>query len=109
MGTSQLIARCIAGVLIGLCSCDRSLPVQRTAATASAEDTGRPRNQSVGKKMKVTIGSKPFAATLDDTPAAAKLKAMLPLTLDLLELNGNEKHGRLPARLPADDANPGTI
>lgn len=59
--------------------------------------------------MKVTVVSTTFSATLDDNPAAAKLKAMLPLTLDMSELNGNEKFFRLPASLPADAANPGTI
>ena len=34
---------------------------------------------------------------------------MLPLTLNMSELNGNEKFVRLPTALPADAANPGTI
>lgn len=59
--------------------------------------------------MKVTIGSKTFTATLDDNPAAAKLRGMLPLMLDMSELNGNEKYARLTTPIPADDANPGTI
>src|SRR4051812_43398337 len=59
--------------------------------------------------MRVKINSKTFAATLDDNPAAARLRAMLPLTLGMSELNGNEKYSRLPAPLPADAASPGTI
>ena len=34
---------------------------------------------------------------------------MLPLTLDMSELNGNEKLYRLPTPLPTAAANPGTI
>jgi hypothetical protein len=34
---------------------------------------------------------------------------MLPLTLEMTELNGNEKYYDLPKRLPADASNPGTI
>jgi hypothetical protein len=63
----------------------------------------------VGKKMKVTVGPTTFSAPPDDNPAAAKLKAMLPLTLDMSELNGNEKFFRLSTSLPADAANSGTI
>jgi hypothetical protein len=59
--------------------------------------------------MKLTIGTKTFKATLDDNPAASKLRAMLPLKLDMSELNGNEKFARLATPLPTDEANPGTI
>jgi hypothetical protein len=63
----------------------------------------------VSKKMKVTIGKQTFTATLDDNPAAAKLRAMLPLTLAMGELNGNEKYARLTTPLPTDATDPGTI
>src|SRR4051812_49412348 len=59
--------------------------------------------------MKVTIGKRTFRATLDGNPTAAGLRAMLPLTLDMSELNGNEKYFRLSTRLPTDPATPGTI
>lgn len=110
MRTSQRLTLCTAGILIGLTSCDARKPVQNEAATpASAENRERLGNPSEGKKMKVTIGTKTFTATFDDNPAAAKLKEMLPLTLDMSELNGNEKLYRLATKLPTDDANPGTI
>jgi len=109
MRTSRLTTLGVAGILIGLTSCERSQPVQSATSSTPAAALVQPSNQPVGKKMKLTIGSKTFTATLEDNPAAAKLKAMLPLTLDMSELNGNEKLYRLPTPLPADAANPGTI
>jgi hypothetical protein len=60
-------------------------------------------------KLHVKIGPKTFAATLEDNPATAKFRQMLPLTLDMPDLNANEKHVRLPERLPTDSTKPGTI
>jgi len=60
-------------------------------------------------QMRIKIGSSNFTATLDDNPTAAAFKAMLPLTVDMQELNGNEKLHRLPNKLPTKPSNPGTI
>ena len=106
---SRGIALFAGGVLIGLSSCDTSARVQQANTTEPAVNQERPGRQAVSQKMKVKIGSKTFTATLDDNPAAAKLKTMLPLTLDMSELNGNEKYFRLPAPLPTDATNPGAI
>src|SRR3954451_328738 len=95
------IAPFAASALIGLSSCDTGARVPRASSTTEpAVNQERLGNQSVSTKMKVKIGSKTFAATLDDNPAAAKLKAMLPLTLDMSELNGNEKYFHLDTQLP---------
>ena len=59
--------------------------------------------------MKITIGSKIFTATVYENPTVAALKAMLPLTIEMTELNGNEKYFHLSADLPVDAAKPGTI
>ncbi len=60
-------------------------------------------------KLQVKIGQKAFTATLEDNPATAKFRRMLPLTLDMPDLNANEKHVRLPERLPTDPIKPETI
>jgi len=59
--------------------------------------------------MWMTVGERRFAITLADNQAAREFVAMLPLTLDMEELNGNEKHGELPNSLPTDSSRPGTI
>lgn len=59
--------------------------------------------------MWMTIGEHRFAITLGDNEAAREFAAMLPLTLDMEELNGNEKHGELPNALSTDASRPGTI
>jgi hypothetical protein len=66
-------------------------------------------NARMEENLRITIGSKTFKATLDDNATVAKLKAMLPLTLEMSELNGNEKYYHLSTHLPTDEISPGTI
>ena len=60
-------------------------------------------------EVKITIAGKNFTAALADTPAAMKFSKLLPLTLRMNELNGNEKYAGLSDKLPADPACPGRI
>lgn len=59
--------------------------------------------------INIKTGDKIFTATLPDNATATAFKALLPLTINMTELNGNEKYFRLPANLPANASNPGTI
>lgn len=60
--------------------------------------------------MWMTVGDKHrFSITLAETEAARAFLALLPLTLDLEELNGNEKKKELSNPLPTDASRPGTI
>jgi hypothetical protein len=77
--------------------------------TKTAEGKGDNNNGARTMKMKISIGSRTFIATLDDNPAATKLKAMLPITLDMTELNGNEKYFHFSTKFPTDASNPRTI
>ena len=60
-------------------------------------------------RMRVTAGGKTFMATLADNATAEAFRALLPLTVDMTELNGNEKYYYLPTTLPTAASNPGTI
>jgi len=53
-------------------------------------------------KMKITIGTAVFTATLYDNPSANVFKASLPLSINMTELNGNEKYYDLPNPLPTN-------
>jgi hypothetical protein len=57
--------------------------------------------------MWMTIGEQRFAITLADNAAAGAFAKRLPLTLDMSDLNRNEKHASLPENLPADASKPG--
>lgn len=59
--------------------------------------------------MWITVGQHRFAVTLADTEAARAFAARLPLTLEMTDLNGNEKKFDLPTPLPAKASRPGTI
>ncbi|MBD0364800.1 MAG: cyclophilin-like fold protein [Bacteroidota bacterium] len=60
-------------------------------------------------KVKITVGQIVFTATLFDNATAAAFKSRLPMTINMIELNGNEKYFNLPGNLPTNASNPETI
>ena len=66
-------------------------------------------SQTKDSRMWMIIGERRFSITLADTEAAREFAAMLPLSIDMADLNGNEKHAELPKSLPTNPHRPGTI
>ena len=60
-------------------------------------------------KLKITIGTNAFIATLYNNATVTAFKTRLPLTINMKELNGNEKYFDLPDNLATNASNPGTI
>ena len=82
-----------------------SQSVPAPSAPESKEED--PMNDSTA--VTVTVGGQNFSATLEDSETARALARLLPLTLDMSELNGNEKYFYLDQSLPTDAKNPGQI
>jgi hypothetical protein len=76
-------------------------------ASRTFAQTPKPVERS--NQMKIKIGSNTFIATLEDNATAAAFKALLPMTVNMSDLNGNEKYFRLSNNLPTNASNPGTI
>lgn len=60
-------------------------------------------------KLKVTIGSKEFTATLNDSEAAKVFEEMLPMEVNMRDHGGFEKTISLSKSLPGRSSNPGRI
>ncbi|HMS65911.1 MAG TPA: cyclophilin-like fold protein [Ignavibacteria bacterium] len=60
-------------------------------------------------KIKIKIGSNFFTATILNSTAATSFKEMLPMTINMVELNGNEKYFDLPGKIPVNASNPGFV
>ena len=88
------------------CARDHSAMV---SSTSNYNEESNDSNKTKGGRMKINIGTKIFNATLFDNETANAFKAMLPLTLKMEELNGNEKKYDFSNKLPTDSSNPKTI
>jgi hypothetical protein len=105
----------ISGNLFG-CKNNQTQYIEKPAAM-NLQDTPAPGtcnnrdNNSIKTegKMKIKIGNSTFSVTLYDNGAAAALKSLLPMTVNMVELNANEKYVDLSGNLPTNASNPGTI
>ena len=60
-------------------------------------------------EINVIIANKTFVADVEDTETGRAFVGRLPMTLDMSELNGNEKYNYLPFTLPTNTYAPGQI
>ncbi|ACU05362.1 cyclophilin-like fold protein [Pedobacter heparinus] len=100
MKMKALILALMIGIHFSACSKDEN--------SAKADNPGSPLSTNT-TKMKITIGSSVFTATLYDNPTATAFKARLPLTINMTELNGNEKYYDFPSPLPTNASVGGNI
>jgi hypothetical protein len=107
MKYSLLIVFFLSSLFTCLASCnkDDSLPNNPDTENNTSNNTPNP----TGSQMRIKIGSDTFTATLYDNATATAFKALLPMTVTMSELNGNEKYYDLKGNLPANAANPATI
>lgn len=74
----------------------------------NTDDNNGNNNELMERNITISANGTSFSATLEDNDAARAFAAMLPLTLDMNEMNGNEKYhylvsgqqsayGKLPA------------
>lgn len=97
-----------ASLFGGFAGCDKNDSAMG-ANTNAYNESGNSADNTKETKMKIKIGSNTFNATLFDNATAAAFKALLPLTLKMDELNGNEKKYDFSDSLPTDSFNPKTI
>lgn len=75
----------------------------------NGDDNNNDNDNPMSNKLKISIGSTSFTATLEDNAAATAFKALLPMTIKMSEMNGNEKYYYLDDNLPTASSRPGTI
>jgi hypothetical protein len=83
--------------------------VSSLLAAFTSSGKGADNANSTSKQMRITIGSSAFTATLSDNATATAFRGMLPMTIKMSELNGNEKYFDLPVNLPTNASQRKTI
>lgn len=123
------LAMCIFGLSCMSCSPDDdNLPTdsgKETTSTSSSgtsstnqsennngsnnEETNNKEETTMNRNITINVGGRSFAATLEDNETTRAFVALLPMTVTMTEMNGNEKYYSLSQDLPTNTYRPGTI
>lgn len=108
-------------LLVTLASCSTDDPFSVSSETEQPappdnpdepdnDDTNNPNdNNPMSNILKISVGSASFTLTLENNATATAFKALLPMTVNMSEMNSNEKYYYLSENLPTAPSNPGTI
>lgn len=86
-----------------------TIPVPEQTAPPAESEEPQTTEEVHEMKLTLTIGGQTFSATLLDNETARAFFAQLTLTLDMSELNGNEKYFYMDGSLPTNASCPGQI
>jgi hypothetical protein len=87
-------------------ACHKETPIPDSTHNESKDDKT---NDAMSNKITIKVGANTFVATLLDNPSATAFKALLPITIAMTELNGNEKYFDLASSLPTNASRPSSI
>ena len=79
------------------------------ASACTLEDKPLTPSPTTVGDITITIGDQSFTAKMEQNSTAEAFRALLPLTLEMQELNGNEKYHYLTQSLPTNRTKVGTI
>lgn len=93
---------------------EESAAAKESGAAAAGEETlpeggAATEEDEQVRTIEIECGGSVFTAELAGSAAAGELEAMLPLSLDMSELNGNEKYCYLDTSMTTEAARPGRI
>lgn len=128
MNRKNIIGSLFIGLalILTLCACSTSGGVQPDrepskarppAAASSTSGSGSAEQQPDVPEddppetipVSLTVGGQTYSASLEDNETTQAFSELLPLTLEMSELNGNEKFYYMDASLPTNAENPGQI
>ena len=112
MRTFAIIVAILLSISLSACSPDdekETLPPVENPDTDSGGQDEPDVPSETNNRMKMTIGTTSFTATFADNQTTTAFKAMLPMTVHMNEMNGNEKYFYLPKGLPISVTNQSTI
>lgn len=78
-------------------------------AACTAEDNEPTPSSAVVENITMSVGGHSFVITMEQNTTAEAFYTMLPMTLDMNELNGNEKYCYINQALPTNTVHPSTI
>ena len=90
------------GLLLGLLFLGACEARQQSASVPCASSAAAVPLKPEESRMWMVVGERRFVVILSDNVTGHAFAKMLPLTLDMAELNGNEKHADLQKALPAN-------
>lgn len=92
-------------------SADEEISTDEIQTNTQTEETNNGSDNMNNEEIRVNliVNNKTFSATLENNETTRKLIEMFPMTLNMSEMNSNEKYNYLDSNLPTNTTSPRTI